>query len=325
MPRVARIRQNGAYYHIMCRSASEFLLFRDDHDKIRYLQVLKKCLNEFNGILLSYCLMDNHLHLLLNPLNVDISKFMHKLNLSYAIYYNKKYNRRGHVFADRFNSKIITNEKYFFIASLYIHNNPKDLSPYYKKHPHKYPFSSFSYYLGLENDAFNMVNKKILFSMLNPHYTNALAHYIKLNNIYNKLCKKEPIISPDLTNILTNLSMNTYFDELKKENTYEYISGKYLPLVDVNPRDIIYAVTNYFNISNPDLLREKYNRNILDYKSICIIMLRSFCDLTRKQICSLFGNMTISNVYYLSNRGNKILDEQYNRKLLYKTILSDVS
>ncbi|TCT12889.1 REP element-mobilizing transposase RayT [Natranaerovirga pectinivora] len=325
MPRCARIKEDGAYYHVMSRSASEFCLFRDDNDKIKYLNLLKKCLDEFNGTLISYCLMDTHIHLLLNPVNADISKFMQKLNLSYASYYNRKYNRRGHVFADRFKSKIITSEQYFLVATLYIHNNPKDMDTYTPSNVHKYRFSSLSYYLGLSTDEFNIVNKNILLSYLAPNPVQALKNYISINAIYNKLNATSLIDDINLSSILSEETVTTYLNNFDKENSFEYVSGKYITLVNVDPNDLLCAVANYFNLPSSLILKEKYNKEVLDYKGICFILLRSFCDLTRKQICSLFGNITVSNVYSLCNRGIEILNKYYNKEVVFDEILSSIS
>lgn len=325
MPRVARIRKKGAYYHIMCHSNSELLLFRDDKDKIKYLNILRRTLDEFNSILLAYSLMDNHLHLLLNPINADISKFMKKVNVSYAMYYNKKYNRKGSVFAGRFKSKIIDSEQYFLIVSLYIHNNAKDIDKYTISNVHNYRFSSFSYYLGYTKDEFEIVNKELILSYLHRDYESATNYYNKLNNIYNKLNNPDELMYSNLTNMVAEEKIYKYLSDFNKENSYEYISGKYIKLVNTKPEEIITAVCNYFNLPDSDILKEKYNKTILNYKAICCVFLRSMCDLTRKQICDLFGNITISNVYYLCKKGTNLLNNPSLKNQIYDEIMSIVA
>ena len=93
MPRKAREKHNEAIYHIMCRSESEFLLFRESIDKDYYLGLLKKNSDKYKCSIYAFCLMDNHLHLHLDPKGFDISKFMHIMNTSYVLYYNRKYKR----------------------------------------------------------------------------------------------------------------------------------------------------------------------------------------------------------------------------------------
>ena len=112
MARKARLKSGDAIYHIMCKSISEVNLFRDSEDKEKYLSLTKKYKKLYNVKIYGYCLMDNHAHLLIDANGADISKVMHGINFSYAMYFNKKYEREGHLFKDRFKSKIVDNDRY---------------------------------------------------------------------------------------------------------------------------------------------------------------------------------------------------------------------
>lgn len=147
MPRFARFKSPEYIYHIMCRSISEINLFRDDDDdddKNYYLALLKKYKEKFHCKIYAYCLMDNHLHCHFDPQGFDISKFMLCVNTSYVLYYNKKYNRHGHVFQGRYESRVISSDTYNLAVSAYVHNNPKDVEGYrgreceYPSHPWEY-------------------------------------------------------------------------------------------------------------------------------------------------------------------------------------------
>ena len=146
MARNARLKLADAIYHIMCKSISEVNLFRDCEDKEMYLSLIKKYKKLYNVKIYGYCLMDNHAHILADANGADISKVMHGINFSYARYFNKKYKREGHLFKDRFKSKIVDGERYLKTVSLYIHNNPTDISEF-KDCPEKYAFSSLGYIL----------------------------------------------------------------------------------------------------------------------------------------------------------------------------------
>ena len=82
----------------MCKSISEVDLYRDFEDKEKYLSLMKKYKKLYNVKIYGYCLMDNHAHLLVDANGADISKVMHGINFSYAMYYNKKYQREGSSF-----------------------------------------------------------------------------------------------------------------------------------------------------------------------------------------------------------------------------------
>ena len=125
MPKAARIKNPEAIYHVMARSITEFDMFKEDEDKNYFLDLLKICKEKYQCRVYAYCLMTNHYHILLDTNGFDISKFMKSLNQRYVKYINKKYRRRGHLLADRFNSKIVTNSEYALTVSAYIHNNEK--------------------------------------------------------------------------------------------------------------------------------------------------------------------------------------------------------
>ena len=91
MARKARLKSDDAIYHIMCKSISEVDLFKDDEDKEKYLSLVKKYKDLYHVKIYGYCLMDNHSHLLVDANGADISKVMHGINFSYAMYFNKKY------------------------------------------------------------------------------------------------------------------------------------------------------------------------------------------------------------------------------------------
>lgn len=78
---------------------------------------------KYNFIIYAYCLMD-HVNLLINDNCNDISKIMKSINLSYVLYFNRKYKRCGHFFQNRFISEIIIDDTHLLEGSKYIHDNP---------------------------------------------------------------------------------------------------------------------------------------------------------------------------------------------------------
>ena len=164
MPRTFRLKSEDAIYHIMCKSITEVDLFKDAEDKKKYLTLIKKYKLIYNFKLYGYCLMDNHLHLIIDANGADISKVMHGINFSYAMYFNKKYKREGHLFRDRFKSIPVGNERYLKTLSLYTHNNPTDINEF-KDCPEKYSFSSLGIFIGKRRDSFNIVDYAFVMSL----------------------------------------------------------------------------------------------------------------------------------------------------------------
>ncbi len=127
MARKPRVQQPGMIHHVIARGNNKESVFKKETDKIRYLQLLTKYKEQHKFKLLAYCIMDNHIHLLIKQGRVSLSKTMQCIQQSYTQYYNHKYNTIGHVFHQRFKSKPVCDESYLLILIAYIHNNPKDL------------------------------------------------------------------------------------------------------------------------------------------------------------------------------------------------------
>ena len=124
MPRQARLDAPGTLHHIMARAIDGTPLFRDRKDRENLLSRLPALLKMTGTTILAWALMDNHFHLLILSGRQKISKFMRCLLTGYALYYNRKYRRRGHLFQNRFKSILCEKEPYLLELVRYIHLNP---------------------------------------------------------------------------------------------------------------------------------------------------------------------------------------------------------
>ncbi|WP_223701223.1 transposase [Sutcliffiella deserti] len=125
MPRQARKRSKSGIYHIIMRGINKQTIFEEEHDKQRFLVTVAKYKKISNFELYSYCLMDNHIHLLMKESEEEsISDALKRINSSYVYWYNAKYERCGHLFQERFKSENVETEDYFFTVLRYIHQNP---------------------------------------------------------------------------------------------------------------------------------------------------------------------------------------------------------
>ncbi len=124
MPRQARQASKTGIYHLLVRGINREAIFHDDQDRLKYLDTLARLAEDSNAFILGYCLMDNHVHILLKEGSNKISNLMHRLGASYAHYFNWKYERVGHVFQNRFKSENIEDDIYLRTVIRYIHQNP---------------------------------------------------------------------------------------------------------------------------------------------------------------------------------------------------------
>lgn len=124
MPRTARKKTETGIYHIMLRGTDRRLLFTDDEDCDRFIDTLKRVKEISKFQLYAYCLMGNHVHLVLREGDEPLELVFKRLGASYAYYYNWKYQLQGHLFQDRFRSEPINDDAYFMDVLRYICQNP---------------------------------------------------------------------------------------------------------------------------------------------------------------------------------------------------------
>lgn len=125
MPRTARVTMENACYHIITRGNQKQLVFMETVDYKSYLSILVKYKKRYKFKLYCFCLMPNHVHLIMEVKDPALlNKIMRGLNLSYTLYFNDKYQKVGHLWQDRFKSKIIEKDAYLLECINYIETNP---------------------------------------------------------------------------------------------------------------------------------------------------------------------------------------------------------
>ncbi|WP_371378061.1 transposase [Sporomusa aerivorans] len=124
MSRKPREKSSSGIYHIVLRGVNRQSIFEDDEDRLKLLEVLAKCKNISQCRLFAYCLMDNHVHILLQEVQEPISTIIQRVSSSYVIWFNSRHDRCGHLFQERFSSEAVETDSYFLTVLRYIHQNP---------------------------------------------------------------------------------------------------------------------------------------------------------------------------------------------------------
>ena len=124
MPRPPRLEIAGGLYHLMSRGNGRKRIFFGDDDRLRFLRQVRDNLATYDVVLYAYVLMDNHYHLLVKTRRPNLSRFVQRLNTSYALYFRYKHRSPGHVFQGRYRAKIVEDDEYLVALSRYIHLNP---------------------------------------------------------------------------------------------------------------------------------------------------------------------------------------------------------
>ncbi len=238
MPRAKRHLVNGGIYHIMIRGVNKQIIFNDDKDRQMFIRIMNYCKKKYDCKIYAYCLMNNHVHILFKDKEFMISDFMHDIAYIYAENFNKKYNRVGHLFQDRFKSINVYNDNYLLRLIRYIHRNPEKAGICKTE---KYKWSSYKEYIYRPN----IIERE---KILNKFHSNKQIAIIKfkefisdnsqedLDRIYakEKLRDDEAI---QLIKDITKLKEISKIKHYKKEKRNEIIN-KILKTTNINKTQI---------------------------------------------------------------------------------------
>lgn len=285
MPRVARKKSYNSVYHVMCRSISEVNLYKNDEDKLKYLKILSEYKESLIFKVYCYCIMNNHCHFIIDANGSDISEIFHGVNYKYAMYYNKQYERHGHLFQDRFKSKIIDNDRYMLNVSGYIHANPLSLSGYNGK-LEDYKYSSLGIYLGIREDELDLLDHEFISDFFLTREAYAKQLYLEIV----QQCTDE--------NIKDDVEFKK--EEIFRVNHREVLTRGY------SANNIIEFLSMRFNISK-ETLKMKNSRDTLKERAIFIVLMKCLCNYKNKDLCGIMGNMSQSNISILYSLGKKLM------------------
>lgn len=138
------------FYHVCARGVGKQLIFEGDEDRWEFLELMRECCREAGVMVIAWCLMGNHVHLVLADYEDAMSAAMHRLLLTYARRFNKRTGRTGHLFQNRFDRRSLDTDRYLMAAIRYVHANPQEAGIALIE---RYPWSSFAEYLrAYDND-----------------------------------------------------------------------------------------------------------------------------------------------------------------------------
>ena len=192
MVRQARPRCESGVYHVVLRGINRGDIFLDDDDYLRFLETLaqKKRYQEYR--LYGYCLMSNHVHLLVQENEDTISRTMSRIGTSYAKWYNQKYSRSGHVFQGRYGSECVEDDKYLLAVIRYIHNNP--VKAVLAREPEGYRWSSIHAYTGGKEYPKGLTETEYILSMFHQNRVEAIRAFQEfMKQEYDDACLDEEI------------------------------------------------------------------------------------------------------------------------------------
>lgn len=177
MARQARILSSTGSYHIMFRGINKQEIFSSDYDYEKLKEIIFSLKDAYGIEIYAYCMMPNHMHLFLHEAEQGgISDFMKRVLSHYAGWYNFKYERTGHLFANRYKSLPVEDDSYFLTLAKYIHRNPVKAG--LVENMQDYRYSSYSDYIHNNNET---VNIDFLLNILDEDRKMAIKHFVSFS------------------------------------------------------------------------------------------------------------------------------------------------
>jgi putative transposase len=146
MARPLRIEFPGAIYHVTSRGDRREPIFEDDQDRHAFLTVVGQATERFDAVILAYCLMDNHYHLVIHTHRANLSRLMQQLNGVYTQAYNRRHHKVGHLFQGRLKGILVDENAYLLEVCRYVDLNP--VRARIVRDPAKWPWSSYRAHTG---------------------------------------------------------------------------------------------------------------------------------------------------------------------------------
>lgn len=230
MPRIARKKSESKIYHVMIRGINQQSIFEDDGDYKKLIEILGKYHKEIEYEIYAYCLMGNHIHLLIREGREELSNTMKRIGTSYVYWYNWQYSRKGHLFQDRYRSESVENDSYFLTVLRYIHQNP--LKAGLVEDIREYKWSSYKEYFG-ESE---MVNTSYALDIFHEDKLKAIKEFKEFNNkTNNDQCNeitevRKTISDKEIRNIFLKrynielVSLQNQLPEIQKD-ALKYLKG----------------------------------------------------------------------------------------------------
>jgi len=223
-----KVIYEGGIYHVIQRAPGKDVLFLEDKDYLYFLHLLKETKIKFSLDIFCFCLMLNHLHLLLKINKANLSEAMKSLFTRYALYFNSKYQRKGHVFYGNYRASLCLDENYLISASVYIHLNPSKAG--LVKSPLDYRWSSLKAYLQLPRNTF--LDYKYILSILGQELKRASLVYSQILGVSEDLEFKNILEDRKFLEKLTFKFISKIKKILNKKPNIEDEISKYFELIE---------------------------------------------------------------------------------------------
>lgn len=302
MSRKRRIIYPRQCYHVMVRGVNGQHIFNDERDRVHFCYLLEEASKKHAFDVHGFCLMGNHVHLLLQPHTEDLSSGMHFLSFRYAQFFNKKLQRRGHLFQDRYKAILVQYGAHLCRVIRYIHRNPiranlvKDLS--------SHPWSSYHAYIG--NSKLSWLTTDFVLPLFGSDSVEALASFRKYIYLDDADAKSE------LIEIRNSKRIGAYGNDLFVEEFKSSFESNSMmnksDQTEINLEMLLNAVQSATLRSLGDLQSTCRSTRFVDARALFIWLALRFKLSTRGELTLLLNRKpdSISRLHWRANQSPKL-------------------
>jgi len=286
MARRERIHIPNAFYHVMLRGNAGKRLFYSDMDCCRFCLLLQEGVERFRHAIHAYCLMSNHVHLLVQAGENSISKAMQNVAFRYSRYLNKKQDLVGHQFQGRYRCLLVQDDRYLWQVTKYIHLNPVKAGMVLL--PEHYEWSSHNAYTG--SAMVPWIKRDFILSTFSANIETAQKRYVKFVNEIIGDNEFEEIEKPKHDACI--IGDETFVERICQIREKDCLAKK------LNFEDIIQAVAHECNMEPDEILSSVRDRKVVLARSII------------GYFCVEVGCLNLSDLAKLCKRQLSTLSEQ---------------
>jgi REP element-mobilizing transposase RayT len=292
MGRPLRIEYPGALYHITSRGNERKEIFLDDENRTEFLEILHEYHDRYGILIHSYVLMDNHYHLILETPQGNLLKVMHGINGRYTGYFNRRYERSGHLFQGRYKGILVDKDAYLTQLSRYVHLNP--VRARIAARPEQYKWSSYPGYIGKTKE-----NPWVEYAWVLSKFGQDVQEAKKKYRAY-----VEEGITADIDSPLKSLhgqvvlGVEEFIGKIKKMLDGKVLSREILErkrlTTQLLPSEIITKVALTLGVEGKTIIEKGRRDNIA--RKVAIYFVQRYAGLNNEEIGQMFGGIHFSAV-----------------------------
>ncbi len=275
----------GAIFHAIIRGNNRQNIFFSTEDRHHFYRLLEEGSSRFKYKIHAFCLMTNHVHLLLEVTEVPLAKVMQNLTFRYAQHVNKKLNRVGHLFQGRYKAIFVQNQNYLLELCRYIHFNP--LKANMVENLTQYPWSSHRAYLGIESISWLTID--YILSLIPQVLTQQMTYQKFMENELNENDKEKSFLFSEKGELIIN-------DKIILK--YQAILAQEFPKLELST--IINIVSEHLQIGKDKILSKCMQHSASRARTLIAIFSQQFTDLSLKELAQTLNKeaSTLSHAIY---------------------------